>query len=163
MAKTTAIAKIPEDISAGYLVPGSKMNSGDQVKLARLLIKAEREKNNLETLKQLGTVIAGSPIVQIVGTVLICEWMENKDDPWISSGWATGIEAGTIALVGLHVLQNYGFMGLGIAGTAGLTGGILGADIDSKTIKEKIQAVAAEPGAQVNPIGMLWNIIKAIL
>jgi len=119
--KTTAMvksqAKIPEVI---YQNTGpAALSSSDQVKITRMLLKADREKRQIQAL----TSILQSPIIQIVGTVVVCEYLEAEE--MISSGWSTGIEAGAVTVVGLQALKEYGIAGLGVAaagiGAAGIT------------------------------------------
>jgi len=151
-------------LSVAEAVPNPSLKSTDQIKALRMLLKADKEARQSQLLVSL----LGSPIIQVVGTVLACELMEKNEI--IGSGWATGIETGTIALVGLHTLKNYGLSGLGVVGAAGLTGGILGdlanpnnivdkvTDITSPTL-DVVQGAGGFPGGALGLVRALWNRI----
>jgi len=152
-----SLVKTPDAIEMPATRRLTASESRDAVKLAKLLIKSDRDKQQLQTIGNIANVLLTSPLVQIVGTVAACEILEKKE--YISPGWATGIEAGSIALVGLHVLKNYGVLGLGITTAAGVTGGALG-DFSEST-NSKITDISS-PSAGGFP-GAILDVLSTIL
>lgn len=142
-------------------IPPKATSSADAVKITRMLLKADKQARELQTIGDLGRTLIASPLVQVVGVILACEWMENKEDPWISSGWATGIEAGSIALVGLHVLKEYGLTGVGIAGAAGLTGAAVSEKSEGLLSKANMSLLDFMSGAANFP-GAVLSLIRAL-
>lgn len=79
----------------------------EQYKIAKLALKAKREETAILLLRQL----IASPLVQIIGTVALTEYLESEKV--ISSRWAGAVEGGVITMVGLQALKDYGVIGAG--------------------------------------------------
>lgn len=77
----------------------------EALKLAKLNLRAVKAREDALLMRQ----IIASPLVQIVGTVLISEAAEKCG--LLSANWANALEGGVIAMIGLQALKDYGVLG----------------------------------------------------
>lgn len=101
----------------------------------------------LRELSNIGKILIASPIVQMLGTVLIAETAEKAGI--LSERWAGALEGGVIAMIGLQALKDYGVLGAGALGVGLLTG--------SKT-QEEATALSAK-----NIIGTILPFISPFM
>jgi len=96
-----------------YIPPAGKVSSSsmrrritsdNDVKIIRMLIKAQKQQNDFAAMAQL----LRSPIVQMVGTVLLAELAEEAGI--LSPSWAGAIEGGVVTMVGLQAIKDYGLI-----------------------------------------------------
>lgn len=120
------IPAAPASGSATYR--GTKGSTANDVKIVKLLLKAEQKRADTLLIRQL----IASPLVQMIGTVFAAELAEEAG--LITDTWSGAIEGGMLAMVGLQAIKDYGLipggavasaMGLGaLANTSGeLPGG----------------------------------------
>ena len=101
------------------------MAASDAVKLERERRKTLRETQTMNIVNGL----VRSPIVQLVGTVALAEYLESQHI--LSDRWAGALEGGVITMVGLQALKEFGTVGAaGLALGMG-SGAIQGSDTPS--------------------------------
>lgn len=128
-----------------------------KVKLARLLVEAERDKELIRTLQ----LVVNSPAFQLVGSVAIAEILEHYDI--LSSSWATALEGGVITMVGLQALKDHGLLGGAIlAGSMGL--GALSPISEAVSGANYIENITSPriPGLENYGLGRFWDWGKSL-
>ncbi len=89
-------------------------------------LERERRKTLAEAQRwQFLNSLVRSPIVQLVGTVALAEYLEHQKV--LSSRWAGALEGGVITMVGLQALKEYGVIGaLAVGGGLGAGSAVAG-------------------------------------
>jgi len=134
------------------------MTQSNEIKLVKAKAKARRQELEIQAASQLIRAVLASPLVQIIGTVVVTEAMENAG--WISGRWAGAVEGGVITMVGLQALKDYGLIGAGTLGlgiTAGSALGGLSETFETGTDLEKglasglLSGLLGLPGRLISP------------
>jgi len=119
IAKRNSVVREPDEISSKSLTSAA-LSSKDNLKLARMIIKAKKESDQTAAMIHL----LKTPLVQIALSVIAVEYAEHQE---ILSGRAAGaLEGGITAVVGLHALKEYGVIGMGVAGAGLGLGALIG-------------------------------------
>jgi len=135
---------------------GMNIDSRDIVKLARIRAKEKKQARDLAAI----TAFISSPLVQMIGTVGLTEYLEKQEI--LSSRWAGAIEGGIITMVGLQALKDFGVIGGAVIG-GGLGIGALFGDDENSILSKANLNVSDVIGMSGGFPGAMWNLLGRIL